>query len=494
MFAGICLGTTVDFLMPSIDKTPCLDKLDPYGQEHLLQFWDQLTNRGRRQLTEQIQEIDFPLVDSLFRGEIDQPDWAEQSQLATPPRAVRLEQRKAGSPGELGITPKEALQRGESALRDGAMGVILTAGGQGSRLGFEKPKSLYPIGPLSKASLLQIHIEKILAATHRYEVSVPLYLMTSSATHDDTVQFLEDNENFGLAADDLFVFCQGSMPAVDRETGKLLLAEKDRLFLSPDGHGGTVAALASSGAIEHMQSRGIDQLFYLQVDNPLAPMCDAELLGFHLLAESQLTSLTVAKQDPHEKLGNFAEIDGRLHVIEYSDFPENIAELRDDLGRLRFWAGSIAIHIFQRDLLERSLSLTDSLPFHVAQKKVPYLNVYGELVTPDESNALKFERFIFDLLPEAERPIVVEYDEAESFAPLKNAPGAAKDTAEYVRQMMLAQHRRWIEAAGAKVAGGVDVEISPLFALDAAGVTQHVQPGKEFRTSQYLEPTFPKQN
>ena len=275
--------------MPSIDKTPCLDKLAPYGQEHLLQFWDQLTNRGRRQLTEQIQEIDFPLVDSLFRGEIDQPDWAEQSQLATPPRAVRLEQREAGSPGELGITPKEAHQRGESALRDGAMGVILTAGGQGSRLGFEKPKSLYPIGPLSKASLLQIHIEKILATTHRYEVSVPLYLMTSPATHDDTVQFLEDNENFGLAADDLFVFCQGSMPAVDRENGKLLLAEKDRLFLSPDGHGGTVAALASSGAIEHMQSRGIDQLFYLQVDNPLAPMCDAELLGFHLLAESQLT-------------------------------------------------------------------------------------------------------------------------------------------------------------------------------------------------------------
>ena len=139
------------------------------------------------------------------------------------------------------------------------------------------------------------------------------------------------------------------MPAVDAETGKLLLAEKDSLFLSPDGHGGTVAALAASGAIDDMRRRGIEHLFYLQVDNPLVPIGDAEFIGYHLLAESELTSMAVAKQTPQDRLGNFALIDGRLQVIEYSDFPDDVAEkTRCDDGALVFWAGSIAMHVFQR--------------------------------------------------------------------------------------------------------------------------------------------------
>ena len=260
------------------------------------------------------------------------------------------------------------------------------------------------------------------------------------------------------------------MPAVDATTGKLLLAEKDSLFLSPDGHGGTVAALAASGAIEHMRRRGIEHLFYLQVDNPLTPIGDAEFIGYHLLAESELTSMAVAKQTPQDRLGNFAMIDGRLQVIEYSDFPDDVAEQRDADGSLVFWAGSIAVHMFSVAFLERALALKDALPFHVAHKKVPYIDDAGRLVEPKQPNALKFERFIFDLLPHAKNPLVVEYAEEEVFAPLKNAPGAERDTPEYVQRFMIAQHRRWLEAAGTHVADGVPVEISPLWALDAEGV------------------------
>ena len=154
------------------------------------------------------------------------------------------------------------------------------AGGQGSRLGFDHPKGMYPIGPVSGASLLQIHFEKALAAARRYGAAVPIYMMTSPVTHDEQVAFLDEHNRFGLPADDVVLFCQGTMPAVDAATGKLLLAAKDSLFLSPDGHGGTVAALAASGAIEHMRRRGIEHLFYLQVDNPLTPIGDA---GVHRL-------------------------------------------------------------------------------------------------------------------------------------------------------------------------------------------------------------------
>jgi UDP-N-acetylglucosamine/UDP-N-acetylgalactosamine diphosphorylase len=313
-----------------------------------------------------------------------------------------------------------------------------------------------------------------------------MYLMTSPVTHDDTVAFLKENDNFGLLDEELTVFCQGTMPAVDAETGKLLLEAKDSLFLSPDGHGGTVAALAASGAIDHMRAYGVEQLFYLQVDNPLAPVCDPEFIGHHLLAESELTSLAVAKTAADDKLGNFVMIDGRLQVIEYSDFPADVAKQTDSGGGLKFWAGSVAIHMFDRAFLERSLKLKDSLPFHVARKKAEFIDERGKLVQPEKPNALKFERFIFDLLPHARRPIVLEYAETESFAPLKNAPGEPKDTPEYVQRYMLEQHRRWLEAAGAKLAGGVKIEISPLFAMDAQQVAEIVSPGRVFEKSEYL--------
>ncbi|MCH7751912.1 MAG: UDPGP type 1 family protein, partial [Planctomycetes bacterium] len=146
----------------------------------------------------------------------------------------------------------------------------------------------------------------------------------------------------------------------------------------------------------------------------------------------------------------------------------------------------IAVHVFEVGLFERAQAIQSTLPFHVARKKVAHLGPDGKQVVPKEPNALKFEKFIFDLLPAARDPIVVEFAEADCFAPLKNAPGAEKDTPEYVRQMMCAQHRRWLEAAGAKVADGVEIEISPLFALDAAGVAERVEPGQSFDASQYL--------
>ena len=385
---------------------------------------------------------------------------------------MRMADRAAGQGGGLGVSPDQAIEAGKAALDSGKVGVILVAGGQGSRLGFDRAKGIYPIGPVSEASLLQIHLEKAVALAQRHGKGVPVYLMTSPVTHDDQVIYLRDHHRFGMAEEDLVFFCQGTMPAVDAETGKLLLADKGNLFLSPDGHGGAVSALSRSGAFDHMKERGIESIFYLQVDNPLVPIGDAELIGYHLLAKSELTSVAVAKETPQEKLGNFVMVDGAMHVIEYSDFPLDVASQTDDSGSLRFWAGSIALHVFDVDFLIRSAGTSDSLPFHRASKKVPYINAEGEQVRPTEPNALKFERFIFDLLPQARNPIVVEYAEQEVFAPLKNAEGAPKDTASYVQRFLLDQHRRWLEAAGAQLPENDPVEISPLWGLDAEAVAK----------------------
>jgi UDP-N-acetylglucosamine/UDP-N-acetylgalactosamine diphosphorylase len=228
--------------------------------------------------------------------------------------------------------------------------------------------------------------------------------------------------------------------------------------------------LAASGSIEDMRCRGIEHLFYLQVDNPIVPIGDALFIGYHMLADSDLTSMAVAKQTPQDRLGNFVLVDGRLQVIEYSDFPDDVAQKRDAGSGLVFWAGSIAVHMFRVAFLQRALALADALPFHIARKKVPFIDEAGRLIEPNQPNALKFERFIFDLLPHAQRPLVVECAEEDVFAPLKNAPGASRDTAEYVQRFMVAQHRGWLEQAGTHVAESVPVEISPLWALDAQDV------------------------
>jgi UDP-N-acetylglucosamine/UDP-N-acetylgalactosamine diphosphorylase len=428
----------------------------------LLRFWDELDDRGQARLASQIGGVDFKLLGELFRQSGPAKDWAAISRRAVPPAAIRIADRQQQG--------ADARRCGADAVRAGKVGILLVAGGQGSRLGFEHPKGLYPIGPVSGASLLQIHFEKALALARRHQAPVSIYLMTSPATHAEQAAFLAEHDRFGLPEDDVVLFCQGTMPAVDAATGRLLLAAKDSLFLSPDGHGGTVAALARGGALEHMRRRGVEHLFYLQVDNPLAPIGDVELIGSHLLTRSELTSMAVAKQTPRDKVGNFVSIDGRAQVIEYSDFPVDVADRRDAAGNLLFWAGSIAVHVLSVSFLERVLSRSDALPFHIARKKVPYVDEAGRLVQPRQANALKFERFIFDLLPLAENALVVEYPEREVFAPLKNAPGEERDTPEYVQQMMIELHSGWLRAAGTRVAEGAAVEIGPLWALDAEGV------------------------
>jgi UDP-N-acetylglucosamine/UDP-N-acetylgalactosamine diphosphorylase len=345
---------------------------------------------------------------------------------------------------------------------------------------------MYSIGPVSGASLFQILFEKLLAVSRRYGVRIPLYLMTSPATHDETIAYLAEHRHFGVRPDDVIVFRQGTMPAVDATTGRVLLEEPGKIFTNPDGHGGMLAALSRSGGLADARRRGIEQFFYFQVDNPLAPVCDPEFLGYHLLSDSELSNLAVAKQLPTEKVGNIVTVDQRTRIIEYSDLPKAGAEKRNDKGGLLLWAGNTAIHVFDREFLERVVDDERLLPFHRAHKAVPHVDDHGQPVEPKQPNAIKFERFIFDLLPAATTSIVVEVEPRNAFAPVKNAPGSAVDSPELVQAAILAQARQWLLAAGAEVAEGAKVEISPLFALDADELERKLLPGQRFDHDTYL--------
>jgi UDP-N-acetylglucosamine/UDP-N-acetylgalactosamine diphosphorylase len=247
-----------------------------------------------------------------------------------------------------------------------------------------------------------------------------------------------------------------------------------------------LAALRSSDALQEIQDRGLRQMFYLQVDSPLVSMCDPEFLGYHLLCGSELSTQVVAKQNALDKVGNVASVDGRLRIIEYSDLPDEAAERRAADGSLFFWAGNTAVHVFDVAFLARMAESGTALPYHRALKKAPYVDEHGQVVTPSEPNAIKFEQFIFDLLPAAQNAIVVEADAAKTFAPVKNGPGAAKDSPETVKAQMTALHTEWLREAGAVVADGTLVEISPLFALDAQQVAEKIRPGECIDAPRYF--------
>lgn len=456
-------------------------RLSPHGQQHLLGFWGSLAEHERHSLAAELCQIDFRLMERLYQQRDSTGDEVRKlADRATSPPSFRL-----GQGGE-GIAPQEACRRGTEALRAGHFGAILVAGGQGTRLGFDHPKGMFPIGPVSGKTLFQIHVEKIVAASRRYGVPVPLYLMTSPATHHETVEFFARHQRFGLPEEDLWIFCQGTMPAVDAASGRILLDGPGHVALGPDGHGGMLAAFDRSGALSHARDRGIRHFFYFQVDNPAVGVCGPEFLGYHLLCGAEMTTQVVRKQDPLEKVGNVVQVDGRLWVIEYSDLPEEVARRRGAEGSLEIWAGSIAVHAFDLGFLERMARSAEGLPFHRARKKVPFVDPGGRRIEPQAPNAIKFEQFIFDLMPSAARAIVVEVDPVRHFAPLKNGPDEKKDTAATVRAQMIALHTEWLRRAGAEVADGVAVEISPLVALDAGELAGKIRSGARITKPTYF--------
>lgn len=454
------------------------------GQQQALDHLARLNEEERSRLTKQLQSVDLHAIASLYKQRVGQ---------SSDQQAQQHPAERAASPSDLVRQPKSqhdaqdwnrAHKFGEGILSAGKVGAILVAGGQGTRLGFEKPKGMFHIGPVSGAPLFQILAEQVLARSRRAGRPIPYYVMTSDATHHETEAFLRLHHYFGLPPEDVFFFKQGNMPAIDATTGGLLLAKNDSLALSPDGHGGILAALKRSGALDDMADRGIEYLHYHQVDNPTAIVCDPAFIGWHALKASEISTKVVEKVSPTEKMGVVCDVDGSTQIIEYSDLSDELAAKRDGNGDPIFWAGNTAIHMLSRSFLDRLADGSHDLPFHVAHKKVPFIDERGAIVEPTAPNAFKFERFIFDALPLASKALVVETNRAREFNPVKNAEGA--DSPATSQAAIAALGRTWLKSAGCNVADDAIVEISPLFALDEAELAKKLDPSQHIESPIYL--------
>ncbi len=437
--------------------------LKDHHQSQILAFAAELDEKGKAALAAQIADIDFDTLDTLIADYVlRRPETAIPADLSPAPYFPAVP-----ADGEQAAYYAKAGEAGKEALRQGKVALLTVAGGQGTRLGFDGPKGTYPIGPVTGRTLFQYFAEAVARAGEKYGHKFLWYIMTSQLNNKATEEFFRANNFFGLSADQVRFFVQGTMPAIGYD-GKLLLAAKDSLALSPDGHGGTLLALRRCGALDEMKAAGVEYISYFQVDNPLVPVVNPLFIGLHALEKSEMSAIMLAKTGPYEKLGNFCVSGGRTQIIEYSDLPESLAESRNSDGSLRFIAGSPAIHVIDRAFIERLTSGGKlSLPWHRADKKVPYITSGGEVVKPEEPNAVKLESFIFDALPMAERTMILEADRFEQFGPTKNATGV--DSAESCRELLMARDRRRLAAAGIEAPSG-KIEISPRLAIDQEDV------------------------
>jgi len=470
--------------------TPDVGKLraeaERHGQGHVFRWWDELDGVQREALVAQVAAIDFALVRRLLAERLEGSSEGPGLDGLEPFEPIPLP-----ATAEQHAERRRAAARGEAAIRAGQAAALVVAGGQGTRLGYDAPKGVYPAGPISGKSLFRLHAEKILAASRRYGVAIPWYVMTSEATDAPTRAYFAEHDYLGLPPDDVLFFRQGSLPAAGLD-GRVLLAAKGRVATSPNGHGGTLDALRDTGMLADLRRRGIRVLSYFQVDNPLIRIIDPVFLGYHVERGSDFSSKALPKRDAEEGLGVFCLAGDRVHVVEYSDLPAEHKYARRPDGELRFSAGSIAIHALSVDFIERLGAEGIALPYHRALKKVPCIDDAGRRVEPGEPNGVKFERFIFDALPHANHPVVMMVARAEEFAPIKRAEG--EDSPATARQAQVNLFGEWLERAGVAVARDAEghvvgsIEISPLYALDADELRSRLPRGAAFDGELHLHP------
>lgn len=440
-------------------------RLKRHSQGHLLAFWEGLGSVQRGNLLGQIEQLDLPKISDWIAKYVKAPgsgalggDFAPA--LSYKPRPSGPDERQKYA---------AAVELGRRLISDGKVAALVVAGGQGTRLGFDGPKGSFPVSPVRNKTLFQLFAESIRAASEKYQSTCPWYIMTGSLNHNQIREIFRENSFYGLKKDDVFLFQQGTLPNFSFD-GKILLADKDRISTSPDGHGGSLKALYRSGALADMKSRGIEFISYFQVDNPLVNIFDPLFVGLHALDGAEMSSKAVLKTGPEERVGAFCLVDGKVTVIEYSDLSAEQAESKNADGSLVFGLGNIAIHIINTAFVERLNDGGFSLPLHRAVKEIPHIDEQGNLIEPDKPNGVKLESFVFDALPLASNSIILQSLRQQEFAPVKNAAGA--DSVETARAMMIARAADWLESAGLTVPkrpdGSVDamIEIASHFALE----------------------------
>lgn len=456
-------------------------RYETYNQQHVFDHWNDLTSEQKLSLLYQLENIKVEeLKDYLKDAQDDNLGMKAKADIK--PFTGKVSSSKKDSK----YLKNTCYNLGLESIKKNEVATILLAGGQGTRLGFDGPKGMFDIGMPSKRSLFCMIAERIvrlsqIAAKENDDktVHIPLYIMTSPMNHETTKNYFISHNFFGLPADDVKFFAQGTLPCLSPE-GLIIMESNYQCAMAPDGNGGIYPAMDRCGVLEDMKRRGIKHIHAFAIDNALVKPADPIFIGYCIDERADCGNKVLWKQDAHEKVGVIAERGQKPCVIEYSELSQNMAEqTKGFMGRkkLVYGAANICNHYYSISFLEDKVWPNQGKYYHIAKKKIPYWDDdKNETVTPAENNGIKLESFIFDVFPLSSSMAILEVEREEEFAPVKNAPGSSTDSPETAREKLSNLAVKWLRDAGAVLVvteEGKPCEIGPLTSYSGEGLDEY---------------------
>jgi UDP-N-acetylglucosamine/UDP-N-acetylgalactosamine diphosphorylase len=453
---------------PILSESQAFEKLHALGQEHLLENWNSLTPEQKQKLVLQITQLEPSLIQRCQQF-LSAPSHLNTSTTHAPFEPVYV------------ADDRQNQERGIELVKEGKCALLILAGGQGSRLRYEGPKGCFPVTKLQKKSLFQLTSEKIKAAGRRAQRPLEIALMTSPLNYVETQTFFAAHAFFGLHSEQVTFFYQRMWPFLNFQKN-LFLETPDHIAQGPNGNGGVFRRLIEIGLWDKWKSLGIEMVQVIPIDNPLATPFNAELLGFHAQNQADVSLVVAPKRSANQSVGVLANVNGKAAILEYSELSDEEKEAKDQTGELKYRMGNVGIYCFSMSFLQQAGQF--ELPLHLAKKAVKEMGPNGETVFPNEPNAWKFEEFIFDVLPFAERVQALLVPSGETYAPLKNLKG--EDSIEAVTSALLAYDQKiFTEVTGNAPPSGTQFELDPQFYYPTAELLAKWK-GRPFPNEDYI--------
>lgn len=396
-------------------KHKTTEMLNMLHQEHIVKHMESLTVEEQCEMAAHVDSLDLSVLNA--------DDIEEKRGKFEPLQALTIE--------EIEQKKTDFHKIGLEAIRNGKVGAVLLAGGQGSRLGFDHPKGKFNVGINRDLYIFECLINNLLDVVKEAGAWIPLFVMTSVDNNRETREFFEQHNYFGYSEDNVLFFVQEQLPTVDTN-GNLMLSEKGKVSTAPNGNGGWYASMAKTGMLKIVQDAKIEWLNVFAVDNVLQRIADPCFIGAVIESGKVSGAKVVAKADPEESVGVLCLEDGRPSIVEYYEMTNEMIHSRESNGKLSYNYGVILNYLFRVDKLNRTLSV--KLPLHRAFKKIPYMTVQGEFIQPEQPNAYKFETLALDMVKLQDDCLAYEVERSVEFAPIKNKEGA--DSVETARELL----------------------------------------------------------
>lgn len=392
-------------------------KVELSGQEHVLQYYDELSCEGKAALLDQIDLTDFSVLSAIS----NKSELADKGQV-TPIGAMEL--------SEIEANKENYTQMGIDAIKRGEVAAVLLAGGMGTRLGSDDPKGMYNIGLTKDVYIFERIITNLMDVVKLVGVNIHLFVMTSDKNHEKTTSFLKDKNYFGYDADYIHFFRQDMAPAADYN-GKVYMEDKGVIATSPNGNGGWYSSMVSSKMKDIIDANNIQWLNVFAVDNVLQRIADPCFVGATIAKKCSVGAKVVRKNAPDEKVGVMCLEDGKPSIVEYYELTESMMNEKNDKGDPAYNFGVILNYLFSVSELDKIVS--KSMPLHIVEKKIPYMTESGEFIKPEAPNGYKFENLILDMIHLMDSCLPYEVVREKEFAPIKNKEGV--DSVESARQL-----------------------------------------------------------